>query len=117
MMEDCVFCKIVAGKLPAEIIEESDNFLVIKNIKPLTKGHALVIPKKHYVTFLDIPNLLMGEFFQITKDATLKLIKETGSSGFNLLMNNFKSGQQEVMHAHLHIVPRKEGDGHFEFLK
>jgi histidine triad (HIT) family protein len=116
-MDDCIFCKIVKGEIPRGKVLENDNFLVIKDIKPLTEGHSLVIPKKHYTTFLDVPSSLFGEYMETAKEATFILLKETKSEGFNFLMSNFKVAQQEVPHVHLHIVPRKNGDGKFDFLK
>ena len=110
-MEDCIFCKIVKGEIPCDKLIETDNFIVIKDVKPQVKGHSLVIPKKHFETFLDLPTLFFNEFMDTTKTATLKLMKETNSSGFNLVMNNYKVAGQIVPHAHLHILPRSEGDG------
>ncbi len=113
----CIFCKIAEGEILAEKVYESENFLVIKDISPFTQGHSLVISKKHYETLLDIPNSLFREYLEVTKEATAILLKDTNSEGFNLIMNNFKAAQQEVPHAHIHIVPRKTGDGKFKFLK
>ena len=116
-MEDCIFCKIVSGEIPSERVLENDNFIVIKDINPFTKGHSLVIPKKHYETLLDVPDSLMGEYLETAKEVAFKLLKENKAEGFNLLMSNFKVAQQEVPHVHLHIVPRKKADGKFKFLK
>ena len=116
-MEDCIFCKIVRGEIPAEKVLESANFIVIKDANPKTKGHSLVIPKKHYKTLLDVPDSLMGEFLETAKEVAFKLLKENKAEGFNLLMSNFEVAQQEVPHVHLHIVPRTKGDGKFKFLK
>ncbi len=109
--EDCVFCKIIKKEIPAEIVEESENFIVIKDIRKLVDGHSLVIPKKHYKTLLDMPSSLYSEFLDVVKDATFKLLKDTGAEGFNLVMNNFEAAGQVVRHAHLHILPRKKDDG------
>lgn len=98
------------GKMPCDKILESDNFFVIKDIHPKTPGHSLVIPKKHYKTLLDIPSTMFNEYFQLVKEAALKLVKENKSEGFNLIMNNFSAAGQAVEHAHLHIIPRKKGD-------
>ncbi|MBC8435226.1 HIT family protein [archaeon] len=116
-MDDCIFCKIAKGEIPSEKVLENDNFIVIKDINPMTEGHSLVIPKKHYTTFLDVPPSLFGEYMETAKEAVFILLKETKAEGFNLLMSNFKVAQQEVPHVHLHIVPRKKGDGNFKFLK
>ncbi len=109
-MENCIFCKIVRGEIPSERLFESENFIVIRDISPKTAGHSLVIPKEHYKTILDIPSYLNKEFLESVKSVSLKLMDETSSKGFNLVMNNGKIAGQVVMHAHLHILPRKEGD-------
>ena len=109
-MENCIFCKIVRGEIPSERLFESENFIVIRDISPKTAGHSLVIPKEHYKTILDIPSYLNKEFLESVKSVSLKLMDENSSKGFNLVMNNGEIAGQVVMHAHLHILPRKEGD-------
>ena len=110
MADNCIFCRIIKGEVPADKINESENFIVIRDVSPKTQGHSLVIPKKHYKTFLDIPSILHTEFLDVVKESTLKLIKETNSEGFNLVMNNYEVAGQVVPHAHLHIIPRKKND-------
>lgn len=117
MAEDCIFCKIIAGKIPSEKVYEDDNFVGFLDINPFTKGHTLVIPKKHYKTLLDVPSSLFGEFLDVGKKVALKLIEGEKAEGFNLMMSNFEVAQQEVPHVHLHVVPRRKGDGKFKFLK
>jgi len=109
-MEDCVFCKIVKKESPAKIVYEDDNFFAIKDANPKTKGHSLVISKKHYKTLLDIPSSLLGEFLETSKKLALKLMNEEKAEGFNLVMNNYEIAGQIVPHVHLHILPRKKGD-------
>jgi histidine triad (HIT) family protein len=110
-MEDCVFCKIVKGEIPCEKIFEDDNFIVIKDIHPKTKGHSLIITKKHYKTILDVPSTLLGEFMEVSKKIALKLMKEENASGFNIVINNYESAGQVVPHVHIHLLPRKKDDG------
>jgi histidine triad (HIT) family protein len=109
--QDCIFCKIAKGEIPSEKVLETDNMVIIKDIHPKVPGHSLVIPKKHYKTFLDMPSSLFGEFLDDAKKAALKLIEEQKAEGFNLIMNNYEVAGQVVPHAHLHILPRKKGDG------
>ncbi len=108
--KDCVFCKISKGR-NREFVAESENFFAVRDAKPRAKGHTLVIPKKHYVTLLELPQGLGDELVTISKEVAENLMDEGLGTGFNVLMNNFPSGGQVVMHAHVHIVPRNEGDG------
>jgi histidine triad (HIT) family protein len=110
-MEDCIFCKIVNGKIGSEKVLESNSFIAIKDINPKTVGHTLIISKDHYVTLLDIPNRLGEELLTFSKQVVSKLMDETKAHGFNVIMNNLESAGQIVKHAHIHIIPRKEGDG------
>jgi len=110
-MGDCIFCKIANGEIESRKIFESDNFFAIKDVNPKVEGHSLVIPKKHYETLLDMPPTLYGEFLESAKEVALKLIEETKAEGFNLVINNKKVAGQLVPHVHLHVFPRKKGDG------
>ncbi len=107
----CIFCKIAQDKVKAEKVKESNNFFAILDKNPKTKGHTLIISKKHFVTLLDIPNKLGEELIKITKDVASDLLEKKLGDGFNVLMNNLQVAGQVIMHAHLHIIPRKEGDG------
>jgi len=109
---ECVFCKIINGEIPCEKVLETDNFIVIKDVNPKVFGHSIVIPKKHFENLLDIPSVMFGEYLETVQRASFMLIEETKATGFNLIMNNRKSAGQIVPHAHIHILPRKEGDNY-----
>jgi len=109
--EDCIFCKIVSGEIPAEKVYEDDNFIAIKDVHPLVEGHCVVLSKKHFVNLIDCPASLYGEFLEAAEKTAMKLIKEVNAEGFNLHMNNFEVAGQVVKHMHLHVLPRKKGDG------
>ncbi len=109
--KNCVFCKIAKGEIKQEKIMESDNFFSIRDIKPSATGHSLVIPKKHFVTLLDIPDKLGNEMIKFTKKVASSLLDDKYGDGFNLVMNNLAVAGQMVMHAHVHVIPRKEDDG------
>lgn len=109
--ENCVFCKIARGEIKSEKIMENDSFFAIRDIKPDAPGHSLVISKKHYVTLLDIPTKLGNEMIDLAKKVADDLIGKKLGDGFNLVMNNTAVAGQIVMHAHIHVIPRKEGDG------
>lgn len=108
---DCIFCKIIKGELKSEFVRESDNFIAIRDANPISEGHTLVIPKRHYATLLDMPKALGCEMLEFSKEVASELIKKKLGTGFNLITNNFPSAGQFVMHVHFHIIPRKEGDG------
>lgn len=111
MSKDCIFCKIAKREMKSDIIKESDNFIAMKDVNPISEGHTLVIPKKHFVTLLDIPNKLGSELIKFTKEIAGDLLDKKLGDGFNIIMNNLEPAGQFVMHAHIHIIPRKEGDG------
>ena len=110
-MENCIFCKIISGEVPAEKVYEDDNFIGILDANPLVEGHTLIIPKKHFKTLLDMPNSLGNEMVEATKKVALDLINKNKYEGFNLLNNNFEVAGQVVPHVHFHIIPRNKGDG------
>jgi histidine triad (HIT) family protein len=109
--KDCIFCKIARGEIKAEKILETNNFFAIRDAHPLVEGHTLVIPKKHFATLLDIPNTLGAEMLRAIKEVASGLMDKKLGDGFNILMNNLSVAGQVVMHAHVHVIPRKDGDG------
>ena len=110
-IEECVFCKIVAGEIPSTKVYEDDNFIGILDVNQVAEGKTLIIPKKHFKTILDIPNSLGNEMLESVKKVSLDLIKNGKAEGFNLLINTYEVAGQVVPHAHIHILPRKKGDG------
>ena len=109
--EECIFCRIAKGEIPSQKILETKNFISIKDVNPKVSGHSLIIPKEHYETFLDIPVSLYKEFLKIIRKISEKLMQEEHAQGFNLIMNNSEIAGQKIPHAHMHILPRKKGDG------
>lgn len=106
---DCIFCKIGKGEIKSEKLYEDDNFFVINDIKPVSDGHCMIIPKKHYETLLDMPSSLGGELLDLAKKQGLRLIKEKKADGVKLVNNNFEAAGQVVKHFHLHVIPEKKG--------
>jgi histidine triad (HIT) family protein len=109
--KNCIFCKIAQDEIKNEKLAETNNFFAILDIHPKAKGHTLIIPKKHFGTLLDIPNTLGQELLEITKQISSNILDKKQGNGFNVIMNNLACAGQVVMHAHLHIIPRKENDG------
>ena len=109
----CVFCGIVQGKIPAHIILDRDNVMAFLDINPVAPGHTLVIPKKHYENLLEIPKEILAELFEAVKVVSKALINY-GYEGVNVLSNVGPAAGQVIMHAHVHVIPRKTGDGLFK---
>ena len=109
-MEECIFCKIIAGKIPAAKVYEDDTAISFLDILPANKGHCLVVPKKHYETLLDIPDEELANLIKTVKKVTKALSLSIGNGSFNIIMNNGKIAGQLVNHAHIHIIPRFKGD-------
>ena len=110
-MNDCVFCKIVRGEIPSSKLYEDDSVLVFLDIAPVNKGHALVIPKKHYESIYSVPEEELEWIAVVTKRVALAVKKATGADGVNVLQANERAAGQEVMHFHVHVIPRFSGDG------
>ena len=110
MKNDCVFCKIVTGDIPAVKIYESSEILAFFDIFPANKGHCLVIPKDHYKSIDLIPDNLIASIFCLAKKIVKIQKKIFNISDVNLLQNNGREAGQTVFHAHLHIIPRFEND-------
>ncbi len=108
---DCVFCKIVAGEMPAKIVYESETALAFLDIGPVAQGHLLVIPKDHYSRLSDMPAEACATLAADLPGLARAVLTVTGASAFNLLQNNGRVAGQVVEHVHFHLIPRKAGDG------
>lgn len=109
--ETCVFCKIVAGELPAHKVYEDDETIAFLDIQPVTPGHALVIPKDHFENLYTTPVLTWVRMQMTVQKVALAIKHATNADGINIQMNNETTAGQVVPHAHVHIVPRHEKDG------
>jgi diadenosine tetraphosphate (Ap4A) HIT family hydrolase len=107
----CVFCAIVAGEAPAIRIHEDEDFLSILDIRPFTRGHTLVIPKKHTVDLTDTPPETVAGM-TVVGQRIARAARESGlhADGNNIAINDGKAAFQSVFHIHLHVVPRHTGD-------
>ena len=110
-MSDCIFCKIANGEIPSNTIFENQDFRVILDNGPATKGHALVLPKKHYADLYEIPEDVVAGAIKVAKEVAGTMKEKLGCDGLNLVQNNGAAAGQTVMHFHLHIIPRYENDG------
>jgi len=109
-MNDCIFCKIVEGSIPAKKVAQSTNFMAFLDIAPNTPGHTLIIPKKHSTNFQDLPEFLGNEFVEFTQRVGAAVMAAMKADGYHLALNNGPAAGQVVFHTHFHIVPRKQGD-------
>ena len=112
-MEDCIFCKMVAGRVPVTKIYEDDDVLSFLDIGPLSDGHTLVIPKQHFARLHDCPAELLGRVCSRLGVIARAVMTAMNCDGYNVLCNNSRAAGQLVDHVHFHIVPRNAGDGIF----
>jgi len=105
-MEDCIFCKIVAGEIPATKIYEDEKFLAFLDIHPVNPGHTLLITKEHYENILDVPNELVAEAFVTAKKIMLVLKKSLAADFVVVSVVGI-----DVPHFHIHLLPRYFNDG------
>ena len=108
--DSCIFCKIVAGEIPSRKLYEDDKFIVILDLGPAARGHALVIPKEHYDDLYALPEELCGDVMMLSKKMAAQMTEKLKCDGFNLVQNNGEAAGQTVHHFHLHLIPRYEGD-------
>lgn len=111
--QDCVFCKIVAGEIPCDKLYEDENAIAFLDVNPLTDGHVLVIPRKHYQFVHEIDKDVMAVFFSVISKVCEAVQKGLDSGGYNIICNNGYVAGQVVPHVHFHIVPRNAKDGLF----
>ncbi|HJD02093.1 MAG TPA: HIT family protein [Candidatus Mediterraneibacter excrementavium] len=108
--KDCIFCKIAAGEIPSATLYEDDDFRVILDLGPASKGHALILPKEHYRNLYDIDEETLGKAALLAKKMVTKLTDVLGCDGYNVVQNNEPCAGQTVFHFHMHLIPRYEGD-------
>ena len=107
--DDCVFCRIQAGEVPADMVLEDEDFVAFLDARPVFKGHVLVVPRRHYVTLADLPVAAVGPLFERVRLVSAALPAALGAQGTFVALNNIVS--QSVPHLHVHVVPRTKGDG------
>lgn len=108
---NCIFCKIANGEIPSKALYEDDEFKVILDLGPATKGHALILPKNHYTDLYGLPDEDAAKVMLLAKKMAVHMTKKLNCDGFNLVQNNGKDAGQTVFHFHLHLIPRYADDG------
>ena len=108
--EKCIFCKIANGEIPSDTIYEDDLFRVILDLSPISEGHALIIPKKHCKNLFELDDDIAQRALLVAKKVGKLMLEAYGCKGLNLLQNNGEEAGQTVMHFHIHMIPRYEGE-------
>ncbi len=108
---DCIFCKIANGEIPSKTLHEDENFRVILDLSPATRGHALILPKEHYDNLYELPEDTAAGVMKLAKKMAAVMTEKLQADGFNLVQNNGETAGQTVMHFHMHLIPRYEEDG------
>ncbi len=107
---DCLFCKIVAGEVPSQRVDEDERTVAFMDISPATRGHALVIPKEHAVNLLEIGPEDLAATLAASQRLAAKAMRALGADGVNLLNSCGRAAWQTVFHFHVHVIPRYAGD-------
>lgn len=107
---DCIFCKLANGDIPTATLYEDEDFRVILDANPASKGHALIIPKEHYADLYELDDSVAGKAMILAKKMIAKLTDILGCDGYNIVQNNGECAGQIVFHYHLHMIPRYKGD-------
>ena len=108
---DCIFCKIANGEIPSCALYEDDDFKVILDRGPATRGHALILPKKHYADIYEADDEVLAKAIKLAKKMAIKMTEVLGCDGFNIVQNNKEVAGQTVFHLHIHLIPRYKDDG------
>jgi histidine triad (HIT) family protein len=108
--DDCIFCKIVAGELPARKVDEDEHTIAFMDLNPWTRGHALVIPREHSRNLYEAPDDALEHAVVAAKRLALRMRDRLGCDGVNLLNSCEPAAWQTVFHLHVHVIPRYEDD-------
>lgn len=100
---DCIFCKIINGEIPSKTIYEDDLVKVIMDVNPVSDGHSLIIPKKHYTDYLELDKETINHIFRVAQNIGPKMMEKLNARALTLLINY--GDDQEVKHFHLHLIP------------
>lgn len=110
MADNCIFCKLANGEIPTRTLYEDEMFRIILDAEPLTRGHALIIPKKHAENLFELDENTTAEVYKLAKKEGEKLMSALHADGMNILQNNGSAAGQSVFHFHMHLIPRYEND-------
>ena len=108
--DNCIFCKIANGEIPSATLYEDEDFRVILDLGPASKGHALILPKEHAANLYELPDELAAKAMVVAKKVGSVLTKGLNCDGLNVVQNNGEAAGQTVFHFHIHLIPRFKGD-------
>ena len=108
--DNCIFCKLANGVFPTNSIYEDEDFNVILDASPATKGHALILPKEHYANIYEMDEELLGKAAKLAKKIITHEKEVLGCDGYNIVQNNGEVAGQTVFHFHMHLIPRYGND-------
>lgn len=108
--EGCIFCEIISGSAPAEVLYENDRALAILDIRPIHHGHSLIIPKVHCRDFLGLPKEYHSGVLEAAQAVAAATVRALSLEGFNVFSNNGAVAGQSIFHFHLHVTPRYPDD-------
>ncbi len=109
-MDDCIFCKIVNKDIPSNLIYEDPEVMAFLDINPNNHGHTQVISKDHFENLYVLPGETLCRMMLTVQKLAIAIREATEADGINIVMNNEKAADQEVLHAHIHIIPRHQTD-------
>jgi len=109
--QDCIFCRIVAGQIPSTRVWENDRILAFLDIRPISDGHTLLIPKRHAGSLSECDASVLAEMIGVAGPLAKSVVEAAQAEGYNLLCNNGRAAGQLVDHVHFHIIPRRSDDG------
>ena len=107
---NCIFCKIANGEIPSTTLYEDEDFRVILDLGPATRGHALLLPKNHFANLFELDDETAQKAILVAKKMAGKMKAALGADGCNLVQNNGEAAGQTVFHFHMHLIPRYEND-------
>lgn len=108
--EECIFCKLATGQIPTNSIYEDEDFKVIMDANPASKGHCIILPKTHAKNLMELPEEYCEKILPVAKKCSSVLTDVLHCDGINVLQNNGEAAGQTVFHLHVHLIPRYEGD-------
>lgn len=110
MADNCIFCKIANGEIPSATLYEDEDFRVILDLSPASKGHALILPKEHAANLFELPDDTAAKALVLAKKIGARLKDGLHADGFNVVQNNGEAAGQTVFHFHMHLIPRYQDD-------